>query len=55
MQAMIRGLLEYATASHMRWNRASTDVNTVMRTVLQDLHSQIEESGAQVRGTLAHR
>jgi signal transduction histidine kinase len=49
MQAMIRGLLEYATASHMEDQRGVADVNVVLKTVLQDLRSQIEESGAAVQ------
>jgi light-regulated signal transduction histidine kinase (bacteriophytochrome) len=49
MQAMIRGLLEYATASHMEGQRGVADVNAVLKTVLQDLRSQIEESGAAVQ------
>ncbi len=48
MQAMIRGLLEYATASQSAPGTARTDVNAVFKTVLQDLRSQIEESGALV-------
>jgi len=48
MQAMIRGLLEYATASQSAPGTARTDVNAVLDTVLQDLRSQIEESGASV-------
>ncbi len=49
MQAMIRGLLEYATASHMEGERGIADLNVVLKTVLQDLLSQIEETGADVR------
>lgn len=48
MQTMIRGLLEYATASHGDGPRGAADLNAVIRTVLQDLRSQVEESGAQV-------
>jgi light-regulated signal transduction histidine kinase (bacteriophytochrome) len=48
MRAMIGGLLEYATASHTETERGVADVNTVLKTVLQDLRSQIEESGAEV-------
>jgi len=48
MQAMIGGLLEYATLSHTEGESGIADVNAVLRTVLQDLLSQIEESGALV-------
>jgi signal transduction histidine kinase len=48
MQAMIAGLLEYATVSHMQGECGEADVNAVLKTVLQDLLSHIEESGAQV-------
>jgi light-regulated signal transduction histidine kinase (bacteriophytochrome) len=48
MQAMIHGLLEYATASHVEGERGVTNVNTVLKTVLFDLLSQIEESGAEM-------
>ena len=48
MQAMIAGLLEYATVSHSEAERGTTDVNAAVKTVLRDLLSQIEESGAEV-------
>jgi histidine kinase len=48
MQAMIQGLLEYATASHVEGLRGKADLSGVIRTVLQDLHSQIEETGAAI-------
>jgi len=48
MHAMIRGLLEYATVSHMQVERGVADLNAVLKTVLQDLLSQIEEAGAEV-------
>ncbi len=48
MQAMIHGLLEYATVSNITAESTLTDVNAVLRTVLQDLLSQIEETGALV-------
>lgn len=48
MQAMISGLLEYATASQAAPLGARADLNAVVRTVLQDLRSQVEESGAVV-------
>jgi len=48
MQAMIHGLLEYATASHGDGPRGTADLNAVIRTVLQDLRSQVEESGARI-------
>lgn len=48
MQAMIQGLLEYATASHREGPRGTADLNAVLKTVLQDLRSQVEESGADV-------
>lgn len=48
MQAMISGLLEYATASSAPPGAAMADMSAVLKTVLQDLHSLIEESGANV-------
>lgn len=48
MQAMIRGLLEYATISNVEGERGLADLNAILKTVLQDLRSQIEESGAGV-------
>jgi histidine kinase len=48
MQAMIHGLLEYATASHDEGPRGTADLSAVIRTVLQDLHSQIEETSAVI-------
>jgi len=45
---MIRGLLEYAMASKTAPAAAVTDMNAVLRTVLQDLHIPIEETGARV-------
>ncbi len=48
MQEMIRGLLEYATVSHIENANGVADLNAVLKTVLQDLLSQIEESGAEV-------
>jgi light-regulated signal transduction histidine kinase (bacteriophytochrome) len=48
MQSMIQGLLEYATVSHVDGKSGEADLNAVLKTVLQDLLSQIEESGAEV-------
>ena len=48
MQAMIRGLLEYAMASKSPPGAARADVNAVLQTVLHDIHGQIEQSGAQI-------
>lgn len=48
MQAMIRGLLEYAMASKSPPGAGRADVDAVLKTVLQDMHSQIEESGATI-------
>lgn len=49
MQGMIRGLLELSTASQDVQQKVRTDLNEVVRIVLQDLRSQIEESRAEVR------
>jgi light-regulated signal transduction histidine kinase (bacteriophytochrome) len=48
MQAMIRGLLAYATASKGSPGASRADVNAVLKTVLQDLRMEIEECGATV-------
>jgi light-regulated signal transduction histidine kinase (bacteriophytochrome) len=48
MQAMIRGLLDYATASKHAPAAVQTNLNEVVAIVLRDLHSEIERCGAQV-------
>lgn len=48
MQSMIRGLLDYSTASEDHEQVAATDCNTVMRVVLEDLRGVIAETHARI-------
>ncbi|MGD1098196.1 MAG: ATP-binding protein [Bryobacteraceae bacterium] len=48
MQSMIKGLLDYSTATEDQGKRASTDCNAVLRVVLEDLRDAIEEANAIV-------
>ncbi len=48
MQAMIRGLLDYATASKAEPGTSRAEVAAVLTRVLQDLRSEIDEAGAVI-------
>jgi light-regulated signal transduction histidine kinase (bacteriophytochrome) len=48
MQSMIKGLLDYSTATEDQGKRTSIDCNAVLRVVLEDLRDGIEEANAIV-------
>jgi signal transduction histidine kinase len=48
MQAMIKGLLDYAAAVEKPQGRAVVDCNVIVQRAIQDLELAIEECGAQI-------